>query len=69
MVRHGQICMTNLENIMKYYSSWQEALRDFVEHYGHNYKEVDEVYALMVEFELELQRNVKGAYYMQEKIK
>lgn len=46
---------------MKYYSSWQDALIDFVADYGHNYKDA---YNLMVEFEQQLFQNIKGAYFM-----
>lgn len=48
---------------MKYYSTWQEALADFLAKYGHNYKDV---YNLMVEFEAQLKRNIKGTYFIYE---
>ncbi len=48
---------------MKYYSSWQEALMDFIKDYGHNYKDA---YNLMVEFESQLKQNVKGTYFIYE---
>lgn len=50
---------------MKYYKTWQEALTDFITKYGQNY---EQVYSLMAEFELILRRNIKGAYYLREKI-
>lgn len=46
---------------MKYYSEWQDALCDFIEHYGHNYKDA---YNLMMEFEQVLRRNTNGTYFM-----
>ena len=46
---------------MKYYTSWQEALLDFTKKYGHNYLDP---YNLMVEFEEQLKRNIKGVYFM-----
>lgn len=49
---------------MTYYSSWQDALVDFVNAYGQNYKEVGEVYALMAEFEQQLFQNIKGSFYI-----
>ncbi len=47
---------------MTYYSRWQDALMDFIEYYGHNYKDG---YNLIVEFEQHLKRNVKGVYFME----
>ncbi len=49
---------------MNYYSSWQEALMDFIRQNGKEYKDVSELYALMVEFELKLKINARGAYYI-----
>lgn len=46
---------------MKYYSTWQEALLDFIKEYGHNYLDP---YNLVVEFEEQLKRNTKGVYFM-----
>lgn len=46
---------------MKYYSTWQEALLDFVELFGHNY---EDSYNLMAEFEEKLNQNIKGVYFM-----
>lgn len=46
---------------MKYYSTWQEALLDFTEKYGHNYLDP---YSLIVEFESHLRKNTKGVYFM-----
>ncbi len=46
---------------MKYYSSWQEALVEFIDQYGHNY---EDGYNLVAEFEQELQQNANGAYFM-----
>ena len=46
---------------MKYYSNWQDALISFITKYGHNY---EDAYNLIVEFELELKQNIKGAYYI-----
>ena len=48
---------------MKYYSTWQEALAEFIEQYGHNYKDA---YTLTAEFEQLLFKNVKGAYYVEK---
>jgi hypothetical protein len=47
--------------MMKYYSNWQDALQDFIRMYGHNYLDP---YNLMVEFEEQLKRNIKGVYFM-----
>ncbi len=49
---------------MKYYSSWQEALIDYIELRGHEYESAGELYCLMEEFERQLFRNIKGTYYM-----
>lgn len=46
---------------MKYYSTWQEALSDFVERFGHNYADS---YNLVAEFEEMLNKNIKGVYYI-----
>lgn len=46
---------------MKYYSKWQDALVDFIAQYGHNY---EDAYNLIIEFELQLKRNIKGTYFM-----
>lgn len=46
---------------MKYYKTWQEALLDFVERFGHNY---EDSYNLMAEFEEKLNQNIKGVYFM-----
>lgn len=47
---------------MKYYSSWQEALMDYVRRYGHNY---EDAYNLMADFELNLSQNIKGAHFIE----
>lgn len=57
------------ETTMTYYSSWQKALQDFITKYGHNYKEIGEMYALFEEFEHQIHRNIKGAYFMRETFK
>lgn len=49
---------------MKFYSDWQDALFDFIRHNGAEYPEASDLYALMVEFEAQLQQNTKGAYYL-----
>lgn len=46
---------------MKYYRSWQDALQDFISRYGANYQDP---YNLMVEFEEQLKKNIKGVYFM-----
>ena len=46
---------------MKYYSKWQDALIDFIQQYGENYKNS---YNLIEEFEQELCRNVNGVYFI-----
>lgn len=46
---------------MKYYKTWQEAFKDFIDHFGHNY---EDAYNLVSEFEQQLNRNVKGVYFM-----
>lgn len=46
---------------MKYYSTWQEALLDFIERYGHNYQDS---YNLTAEFEQKVKQNAKGVWYM-----
>lgn len=46
---------------MKYYKSWQEALVEFINIYGHNYKDG---YNLLMEFEASLNQNVRGAYFI-----
>ena len=46
---------------MKYYSTWQEALTDFINLYGHNY---DTPYILLMEFEEQLNQNKKGTYFI-----
>lgn len=51
---------------MTYYKSWQEALQDFIAKYGHNF---EDPYNLTMEFEIQLKRNIKGAYYMLEESK
>ena len=47
---------------MTYYKTWQDALVEYIRAHGHEY---NDVYILFAEFEQQLQRNVKGAYYMQ----
>lgn len=49
------------ENDMKYYSTWQQALSEFIQRYGHNY---EDGYNLVVEFENKLQKNVHGVYFI-----
>lgn len=46
---------------MKYYKTWQEAFIDFINHFGHNYKDS---YNLAAEFEEKLGQNIKGVYFM-----
>ena len=46
---------------MKYYKSWQAALTDWIELYGH---EFGDPYNLIVEFELHLKQNIRGTYYL-----
>jgi hypothetical protein len=46
---------------MKYYSTWQEALIDFIKIRGDNYQVS---WSLAEEFEIELQRNRNGTYFM-----
>lgn len=50
-------------NNMKYYRTWQDALRDFISRYGHNYRDA---YNMITEFELILQRNIRGVYFMED---
>jgi hypothetical protein len=49
------------ENNMKYYKTWQEALIDFIKIRGDNYQVS---WSLAEEFEIELQRNRNGTYFM-----
>lgn len=49
---------------MKYYSEWQDALIDWIKLRGHSYEKVSDLFALMSEFENNLGRNSKGAYYL-----
>lgn len=51
----------NKGEIMKYYKTWQAALVDFIELFGHNF---EDSYNLTAEFELMLKRNIKGVWYM-----
>ena len=46
---------------MTYYSTWQEALAEFITKYGHNYKDA---YNLATEFEMHIKQNIKGSWYM-----
>lgn len=46
---------------MRYYKTWQEAFKDFIERFGHNY---EDSYNLAAEFEQQLNKNIKGVYYM-----
>lgn len=46
---------------MKYYKTWQEAFIEFIERFGHNY---EDSYNLSVEFELHLNKNKRGVYYI-----
>lgn len=46
---------------MKYYKTWQEALSDFIDRFGHNYADS---YNLVAEFEEKLGRNIKGVWFM-----
>lgn len=53
----------NMLSKIKYYSSWQEALLEFISKYGQNYKDP---YNLVTEFELQLKKNIKGTYFIGE---
>jgi hypothetical protein len=46
---------------MKYFSSWQEAYKWFVNRYVDNY---EDSYNLSAEFELQLKQNSRGAYFI-----
>jgi hypothetical protein len=46
---------------MRYYKTWQEAFIDFINEFGHNYKDS---YNLAAEFEEKLGRNSRGVYFM-----
>lgn len=46
---------------MKYYRTWQEAFKDFIEYYGHNFKDS---YNLAAEFEQQVGKNVKGVWFL-----
>jgi hypothetical protein len=46
---------------MRYYSTWQEALQDFIERFGSGF---DTSFELIQEFEQKLGRNVRGAWFM-----
>ncbi len=46
---------------MKYYTTWQEAFKDFIDRFGHNY---EDSYNLAAEFEENLCRNIKGVWYI-----
>ena len=52
---------SNRGAIVKYYKSWQSALTDWIELYGH---EFGDPYNLIVEFELHLKQNIRGTYYL-----
>lgn len=51
---------------MRYYSSWQAAFMDFIELFG---REFPNSYTLAEEFELHLQQNINGAYFMRLNLK
>lgn len=53
--------MDNGEYKMKYYSTWQEALIDFIKANGAEY---DDSYNLMADFEQELNQNLRGTYFL-----
>lgn len=46
---------------MKYYKTWQDAFKDFLELYGHNYADS---YNLAAEFEEHLDKNIKGVWFL-----
>lgn len=46
---------------MKYYSSWQVALADFILRWGHEY---EDSFSLISEFEQMLNVNSKGAFFL-----
>lgn len=46
---------------MKYYRTWQEAFKDFITIYGHNF---EDSYNLTAEFEEALGKNSKGVYFL-----
>ena len=46
---------------VRYYRTWQEALSDFVERFGHNYADS---YNLAVEFEQHIKKNSKGVWFL-----
>lgn len=46
---------------MVYYSTWQAALLDFTNRYGHNF---ETPYGLLMEFEEHLNQNRKGTYFI-----
>ena len=48
---------------MNTYSTWQEVFIQFIEQFGHNYKDS---YNLAVEFEAHLRQNRLGRYYLIE---
>jgi len=48
---------------INYYSTWQEALMQFLEQHGHEYSDS---YVLLSEFESLLMRNIKGTYFMRD---
>ncbi len=47
---------------MKYYSTWQEALMEYIKQRGDNY---EVPWNLIEEFELVLQQNRKGVYFLE----
>lgn len=49
---------------MTYYSTWQEAMLDFIRLYGQDY---EDSYNLAVEFEQHLKRNRMGAWFIKWK--
>jgi len=46
---------------MKYYSTWQEALIDFIKHYGQEY---EDGYNLLMEFEERVKQNTVGTWFI-----
>ena len=46
---------------MKYYTSWQAALMDYIEAYGDQY---EDSYIMLADFEAHLNQNANGAYFV-----
>lgn len=64
--RYKYIYENHKEFKMKPFKTWQDALIEFINLYGHNYKDS---YNLTAEFEQMLTQNRIGTYFLKEQIK